>query len=336
MARGLPPGSDRRVVPTSSAAKQPNGAPQRFECCIVPDFVPRDGECLPNCELVHGRGARQCGHGCCPAGAFCCDRVFTLKAPHCCDSEEYFKEPWKDGEVASMIVAVALAVAGAATGGIALAILVGFGAGWGLVGVYAKIAGDDPPDPNYKQLFRPRVPRVASVPSGQGISPSAARALDRVIANRLRAGAYGLAWIRSIEKAQGADKARDKTWARRHRKAAAGYAREAARTLERDKSLSTTALRELARGGFEDTRVTLAQARQSLQRIRQQGLPPETTRVLRAAGVDEARIAAYRKSMSQLDPRLAVGVGVFGNVTDPRLAAASAAMVKALREAARS
>ena len=336
IARGLPPGSDRRVVPTSSAAKQANGAPERFECCIVPDFIPRDGECLANCELIHGRGAHQCGHGCCPPGTACCDRVFTRKAPHCCDPEEAEKEPWKDGEVASMIVAVALGVAGAATGGLALAILLGFGAGWGLVGVYAKIAGDDPPDPRYKELFRPRVPRVASVATGHGISPAAARALDRVIANRLHAGAYGLAWIRSIEKAQGAEKARDKSWAKRQRKAAAGYAREAAKALERDKSLSTVALRELERGGFVDTEVTLAQARQWQQRVRQQGLPVDITRALRSAGVDDARIAAFRTSLSRLDPNLVVGVGVFGNVTDRRLAAANAAMVKALRQAGRA
>lgn len=310
--------------------------PKRYDCCILPDYIPRDGECLPNCELLHGPGARQCGHGCCPDGTFCCDRVFTLKDPYCCGSEEYFKEPWKDGEFASILVTIAVGAIAAGTGGLALVILVGFGAGWGLVGAYAKMVGDDPPDPRYKELFRPRVPRVASVPVGDGVTPAAARALDRMIANRLRAGAYGLAYIRSIEKTQGAEEGHDKTWARRHRKAAASYAREAATTLERDRSLSTAALRELQRSGFVDTGVSLAQARQSLRRIGQHGLPSETMRVLRSAGVDEARIRAYRKAFSKVDPQLVVGVGVFGHVTDRRLVSANDAMVKALRRAARA
>jgi hypothetical protein len=199
----------------------------------------------------------------------------------------------------------------------------------------AKIIGDDPPDPQYKSIFRPAVPSLPSVPPGDGVSPAAAQALNRLIQNRLRAGAYLFAWIRSIEKAQGADKAGDKTWAKRQRKAAAGHARVAAKALEDDRVLSIAARRELERGGFVDTGVTLAQARQSLQLFRQRRLPPEMLRVLRVAGVEDARIAAFRTAIGRLDPKLVVGVGAFGSVTDARLAAANAAAIKALRRAAR-
>jgi hypothetical protein len=91
----------------------------------------------------------------------------------------------------------------------------------------------------------------------------------------------------------------------------------------------------LKRGGFVDTGVSLAQARQWQQRVRQRGLPADTTRVLRAAGVDDKRIAAFRTAVSRLDPKLVAGVGVFGNLTDRRLADANAAMIKALRRSAR-
>jgi hypothetical protein len=304
-----------------------------FNCCNRFQFSGCvDGECIPNCN----EGQSQCGKNCCDGAEYCCDRIFTQKSPFCCGAEDAFKEPWKDAEVASMIALVALAALAVATGGLAAIAIAGLAAGAGLGGVAAKIAGDDPPDPRYKELFRPRVPRVASVRPGDGVTPAAARALDHLIANRLRAGAYILAWIRSIEKAQGADKARDKSWAQRHRKAAAGYAREAATTLERDKSLSTVARRELERGGFVDTGVTLGQARQWQQLVRQRGLPGETTRVLRAAGVDDARIAGFRAAVSRLDTKLAAGVGVFGSLTDQRLAAANTATIKALRRAARA
>lgn len=67
IARGLPPG--KSVVPTSSARKQQNGAPQKFECCIRPDTVPDDGECVPNCQYGYrfglARGPKQCGNECC-------------------------------------------------------------------------------------------------------------------------------------------------------------------------------------------------------------------------------------------------------------------------------
>jgi hypothetical protein len=327
-------------IPCPSTEIDVDGCP-KFLCCKRPESIGcEDGDCIPNCHwppTPANLASTQCGTKCCPKGGYCCDRIFSSKDPYCCDYEEALKVPAKDIEVASMIAACAL---GAAlvfiTGGTAAFFIVGgMATGAGIAGIAGKWIGDDPPDPRYKELVHPRVPRVVPVPRGKGISPAAARALDRLIANRLRFGAYAVAYIRSIEKAQGADKARDKTWARRHRKAAAGYAREAATTLGRDRSLSTVALRELKRGGFVDTGVSLAQARQWQQRVRQRGLPADTTRVLRAAGVDDKRIAAFRTAVSRLDPKLVAGVGVFGNLTDRRLADANAAMIKALRRSAR-
>ena len=334
---GVNPVLRKRQVPTWSSATYPDGSPRRYNCCPLPDFEPHEGECLGTCTFTHGPGTYRCGADCCPDSQSCCDRVFTFKDPYCCSYEEALKGAGEDTEQAGGLAALALIGVGlvVATGGLGAIVVAGLAIGVGLGALAGKVIADDPPDPKYKKLFRPRVPQVAPVPR-EGLSPAAARALDRLIANRLRAGAYAIAYIRSIEKAQGAEKARDNAWARRHRKAAAGYAREAARTLERDRSLSTVALRELQREGFVDTGVSLAQVRQAQQRIRQRGLPVEMTRALRFAGVDDARIAAYRTAVSQLNPKLAVGVGAFGAVTDRRLADANAAMVKALRRAARA
>jgi hypothetical protein len=57
--------------PTWSAKTDPNGRPLRFQCCPVPDTIPRDGECLPNCKALNGRGWKQCGNACCPPGQRC-------------------------------------------------------------------------------------------------------------------------------------------------------------------------------------------------------------------------------------------------------------------------
>ena len=325
----------KRQVPTWSSATYPDGSPKRYNCCPVPDFEPHQGECLATCTFTHGPGTYRCGADCCRDSESCCDRIFGIHAPSCCTELEAFKAVWKDTEVATIIAVLAISALAVATGGLAAIALAGLATGVGAGGVVAKIIGDDPPDPRYRELFRPRVPRVTPVRPGEGVSPAAARALNSLIENRLRSAAYAFAWIRSIEKAQGADKARDKSWAKRQRKAAAGYAREAATMVGRDKSLAAAALRELKRVGFVDTGVTLGQVRQSQQLIRQRGLSAETTRALRAAGVDDKSIAAYRKAVSQLDPKLAVGVGAFGSLTDPRLAAATTATIKALRRAAR-
>ena len=309
----------------------PKNGPTLGDNCVC--YKPPNGgaACKPKkrCDAT-------CGKECCKEGECCCDRIFTLKDPYCCDCKEADKQACQDFEVAFTGVAIfAGAAASLATAGLAAA-LIGATAGAGVVALASKICADDPPDPRYKELFRPHVPRVTSVRPGTGISPAAARALDRMIANRIRAGAYTLAWIRSIEKAQGAKKGGDEAWARRHRTAAAGYARVAASTLERDKSLSTVALRELQAGGFVDAGVSIAQTRQWQQRVRLQGLPAEMTRVLRAAGADDARIAAYRTAVSRLDPKLVAGVGVFGSLTDPRIAAAYVKMTDALRRSART
>jgi hypothetical protein len=65
------PGSRKRQRPTWSGARYPDGRPQRYNCCPVPDFDPVDGECLPSCQLVAGRGAHRCGKTCCVRGQRC-------------------------------------------------------------------------------------------------------------------------------------------------------------------------------------------------------------------------------------------------------------------------
>lgn len=62
----------KKTQATWSAATDPNGRPLKFECCPIPDTIPRDGECLPNCGLLYrGEGYVQCGMECCPPGETC-------------------------------------------------------------------------------------------------------------------------------------------------------------------------------------------------------------------------------------------------------------------------
>jgi hypothetical protein len=66
-----PDGTPKRQQPTWSSAKYPSGSPKRYTCCVLPDTIPHDGECLPNCKKVLGPNAIQCGKYCCPPGHRC-------------------------------------------------------------------------------------------------------------------------------------------------------------------------------------------------------------------------------------------------------------------------
>lgn len=64
------PASKSRQKPTWGE-KLPNGR-RPYNCCPVPDNIPRDGECVPNCPYLYTvkrnglvRGPKQCGKNCC-------------------------------------------------------------------------------------------------------------------------------------------------------------------------------------------------------------------------------------------------------------------------------
>lgn len=62
---------------TWSAETDATGRPIRFQCCVVPDTIPKDGECLPNCPYQYRFGGEQgpvaCGKTCCATHQICVD-----------------------------------------------------------------------------------------------------------------------------------------------------------------------------------------------------------------------------------------------------------------------
>jgi hypothetical protein len=45
------------------------GQPKRYDCCVIPNTEPRDGECVPACASLMGPGAFRCKDTCCPKDA---------------------------------------------------------------------------------------------------------------------------------------------------------------------------------------------------------------------------------------------------------------------------
>ena len=302
-----------------------------------------DGHCVAgpvaeNCPCSGYNGDEVCGNGCCRGGLYagnvCCDRIFTFKSPSCCTPKDQMKGACKDMKYLTGIETVAFgALATVATGG--LVIVFGLAAaGFGFANQAFDICGEDPPDPNFKAIYVPTVPRLPRLRAGKELTPKAVRALRRMTANHVRCSSYTIAWIHSIEKAQGAAQANDDQWARRHRAAAATYARTAASALEREHGLRSNARRELRRGGFHHFKITPAHARTWQRQIKAHGLPSQMEHILREAKVDTKQRQALRHDLLQMDPMVVAHLGLFGELDDKRFQQANTAMVRSMRQSA--
>jgi hypothetical protein len=91
---------------------------------------------------------------------------------------------------------------------------------------YERLA-DDPPDPNYKQVPRPRVQKTPRFGSD-----SLAKAVRRYARSLSRAEAIAEALIAAVEKAQGADQDNNEDWATLQTVTAADLARDSADAIE--------------------------------------------------------------------------------------------------------
>jgi hypothetical protein len=61
----------QKQQPTWSSATYPGGRPKKYNCCILPDTIPRDGECDVNCKRLYGPTWKQCDGYCCPPSQRC-------------------------------------------------------------------------------------------------------------------------------------------------------------------------------------------------------------------------------------------------------------------------
>ena len=321
--------------------------PRTEQCCIgesASDPGTPTAWICSKCENCGADGAQLCierqkfcGDLCdCPADKpYCCDRLFTTKDPYCCTKQESDKDNAKEQKYGWGTVAILFGLAAAAaTDGLAIALaLLAAGSGGG--SLVADIVADDPPDPDYQGLFNPTIPRVRVRP-GKSLTPSAARALNKLLANAFSFNAYEFAWIRSIEKAQGAEQAGDSEWVQRHRDAAASYAGKAAAALARDMKLRAAARRQVKRSGFRHFKLTASQVRRWQRQVKRTGLPTRMERMIRKAGFDKGSIAKLRRDLVAIDARDVARIGVFGEVKDQRFHDLNARLVTVLRGSADS
>lgn len=180
-----------------------------------------------------------------------------------------------DGTVVGLPAGVAL---GAVAGGIALA-----------SNVFWYIASD-PIDMHFGTIAVPARLRAPSIKPVRQISPQAAKAINAMLLNTTREVAVGRAMLTSINRAQGAFKAKRPGWEARQMRAAGTYAGQLATLLDRERRIRVQLVAALRRGRFPTIAVTPDQAQSFAQVLARKGVPPriaDTMHALGAAGREQ-------------------------------------------------
>jgi hypothetical protein len=258
-----------------------------------------------------------CNGDCCPLGWLCCGS--SRETGTCCtpqaarDENKAICNRWaleaadiaSDTSVLTAIAAFGGTVPGAGTGAIS-------GVWWKMNAVLAKCAAD-PPDPHFRRLARPVRRRIAAVRPGGVLDASAARLLTSYIREVAYAADLLDAFVTSLERAQGAARADNETWARRQTLAAARDAERCAAVLGREEKLRRRLRRALRAAGVDDVAIDANQVREAQRRIREHGLPAPVNHALRVMGLSATQRAAVRRRLLAADPdhlarrRLALG-----------------------------
>jgi hypothetical protein len=182
--------------------------------------------------------------------------------------------------------------------GVAAAILPGvdaLDAGLAIFGVVTNAIAEDPPDPSYKQLERPRHLRAVVIRAGHGISRTAAKAATAVLNTLRKAAGYGQALVNAAQRLQGAMQAHQHQWMKRHLTAAITYAQSMASQCRALAQLLNTDRTLLSRSPLATFRLSAGQISRLTGYVRRHGLPARAVRELRELGLTPAMINNARK-----------------------------------------
>lgn len=209
----------------------------------------------------------------------------------------------------------------------------GSAAYWVLGAVNGRLALD-PPDRHFRAIAKPRTPHFRTVTAGGTLNAAAASALNRLNKNDARIIAFGRAEVTSVERAQGAKRARNKRWQKRQLKAARKYARQDAAAIKANAHLRAAAKSALAASGYGGSGITLADVLAFQQDVRAHGLPGWLNGDLRAIGADASFRKQIKGSILLLDPNdvVAAAASIPNLLDSAALSAAFANAVKALRD----
>ena len=162
----------------------------------------------------------------------------------------------------------------------------------------------DPPDPGYTKIARPSHMLAPAVRPTKSLDADAARAATKVVRLTWQSASYGEAFLNSVQRAQGALKAKRMRWVGRQRAAAATYGlklasqcRNLAELLQSDRQL-------LEESPISRAPVTTARVRDAISALHHRGLPATTLRTLRQLGFTPASMKKAQQLASHQRTRL--------------------------------
>lgn len=126
------------------------------------------------------------------------------------------------------------------------------------------VLGNDPPDPNYQQIFQPVFPKLPKIKPNRSLNKKAAKALTKVAASGAYSYGFGMALLHCIERAQGAAAAGDTQWVHQQRSCAAANATQLAQTLGDQITLRHAAKKALISSHVPNFKVSKAAVKHSL------------------------------------------------------------------------
>lgn len=190
----------------------------------------------------------------------------------------------------------------------------------------------DPPDRHFRAIPRPHPPRFPRVTAEGGLTQAAATSLNAFNANIARTIGFGKAVVSTVERAQGARRAKNKRWQRRQLKAARIYARKLAITVRANKKLRGRAKAALDSSGLSATHISAAEFRAFQQQVKTSGLPQSLNDTLKALGANAAFRADIRTKFLLLNPNDVAALTLPAMIDNATLTAALQAAAKALSD----
>jgi hypothetical protein len=283
-------------------------------CCKKDEECVRIGllagrTCLEKCpkdfhhdgyDCVCDKG-RTCGVRCCPEGTTCeGSRCVKPKEP------EKFPSLWDAfgnfGDVANQSAGAhgggprSQLRAAQTTGPVGAALLAlaavnaqGVAAGSAFAGSHVDRA--------YRRNVVAAMPKVPRISSGAGLDPSAARALEALLAAEAKGFALTHASAKALARARGAVARHDSRAGRKQVLAAAGFAVGAARALRPVPALRKRALAALRSTGAAEVTVTPEQVITLQAEVRLSGVPPALRNQLRRLGIRGRDLAPVRAAL---------------------------------------
>lgn len=280
--------------------------------CCQEDYECVNGVCTPRCRpgwrrqgdaCVCEKG-QTCGVNCCPEGS-ACEGSRCVKAKEPDKLPSLFDAFGNFFDTANQSAAshgggggprAQSFSAAQATGPVVAALLA-----LASVNAQGTAAGSSFADRHVDRAYRRKVvaarPSPPRIPSGAGLDPRAARALEELLAAEAKGFALALASATALARARGATDRHDLGAARRQVLAAAGFAGKAARALQPVPSLRARALTALTATGATEVVATPAELLALQADVRARGVPADLRDRLHRLGVRSDDLARVRAAL---------------------------------------